>query len=223
MIMGTTLTTTDLRLWFKEYNNLYFEGKLPSPSFQIKRCTSYLGKCWPTRKLIVMSTFYNRSERDLRQTFIHEMIHLYNYYFDERYVGHGTPFKRKANEINRKGGWNIKRCSYVPQDAKEEIKPKVSKMVYALAVNTHQHYGKLHFSLISKESFEKGQYKHTLEYFKSQNWQVSLFKTSTRHYPSARVCRKRVHGNYLRTTDIENAIMHNKLIPITLVGHQSAI
>lgn len=219
----TTLTTAELRLWFKEFNNEYFEGKLPMPSLQIKRCTSYLGKCFPSRKLIIMSVFYDRSKRDLRETFLHEMIHLYNWLFDSRYIGHGIPFKRKAREINNKGGWHIARCSAVPTEVKAKATAKTIKSVYAIAVNTHQHIGKLHFSILSYSAFESGTYTSTLEYFNKQGWEVSVFKTSTKHYPTAKVCRSRVYGNYLRTEDIQRDIDNKKLIPIQILSVKRAI
>lgn len=210
----TTLTTAELRIWFKEFNEEYFEGKLPMPSLQIKRCTSYLGKCFPSRKLIIMSVFYDRSRCDLRQTFLHEMIHLYNYYFDSRYIGHGLPFKRKAKEINHKGGWSIARCSAVPKEVKAKATAKTIKNVYAFAINTHKHIDKLHFSIISSSAFESGTYDSTLDYYEKQGWEISVFKTSTMYYPNAKVCRSRIYGNYIRKEDIQNDIDIKKLTPI---------
>jgi predicted SprT family Zn-dependent metalloprotease len=209
-----TLTTAELKIWFNEFNKEYFGNKLPMPTLKIKKCTSYLGKCFPSRKLIIMSVFYNRSKHDFRETFLHEMIHLYNWLYDSRYIGHGLPFKRKAKEINHKGGWNIARCSAVPNDVKEKATAKTIKDVYALAINTHQHRGKLHFSIISNSAFESGRYKSTLDYYTKQGWDISVYKTSTKHYPTAKVCRTRIYGNYLRIEDIKKDIECKKLTPI---------
>ena len=34
------LTTTELRMWFKEFNAEYFDNKLSMPTLQIKKCKS---------------------------------------------------------------------------------------------------------------------------------------------------------------------------------------
>lgn len=209
-----TISTTILKIWFNEFNAEYFDNKLSMPTLQVKTCKSYLGKCYPSRRLIIISNFYNRPAHDIRQTLIHEMIHLYNWYFDSKYIGHGIPFKRKAREINNKGDWGIARCCHITNEVKQTATAKSSKSVYAFAVNTHEHKGKLHFSLISHDAFESGKYKRTLEYFNSRGWQVSVFKTNTTHYPTARICRSQVHGDYRLIEDIQKDIDTRKLKPM---------
>lgn len=205
------LTTTELRMWFKEFNAEYFDNKLSMPTLQIKKCKSYLGICYPSRKIITISNFYSRSRHDFRETLIHEMIHLYNYNYDSRYIGHGTPFKSKAREINYKGGWNISRCSNVPKEVKETATAINDKLAYAFVINDYQHYGKLHFSLVSYDAYRKGKYHHIIDYFNKKGWELSIFVTRTTHYPTARVCRSKVYGHYIRKEDIQRDIDCKKL------------
>ena len=209
-----TISTMTLKGWFNEFNAEYFDNKLSMPTLQVKTCKSYLGKCYPSRRLIIISNFYDRPAHDIRQTLIHEMIHLYNWYFDSKYIGHGIPFKRKAREINNKGNWGIARCSHITNEVKQTATTSSCRPAYALAVNTHEHRGKLHFSLISYDVFERGGYKRTLEYFNSRGWQVSVFITNTEHYPTATICRSRVHGDYRFVEDIQKDITTRKLIPM---------
>lgn len=218
-----TLTTRTLNEWFNEYNNLYFEGKLPKPRFGVKRCKSYLGKCFPTKKTIYMSTFYKRSERGYRETFIHELIHLWNWYQDFCYIGHGKPFKKKAEEINRKGGWNIARCSAIDNEERQTATAKKVVPVYALVIDTNESKDNLHFSIINSQSYDKGEYKNTLRMYADKGWKISLFIASTKNYPTYRVCRTSVTGKYRKRSDIQKDIDDNKLFPMTSFLYKKAI
>lgn len=106
------MTQEVLRDWFNEYNALYFNNELPMPKFQFSNARSFYGQFYSNygKPWIKMSLHFDRSEHDERQTFIHEMIHEWQWVHHYTDV-HGYSFKMKAQEINRKGGWNIKRCS----------------------------------------------------------------------------------------------------------------
>jgi hypothetical protein len=153
------------------------------------------------------------------------MIHLYNKVFDNGYRGHGKPFKAKAAEINRKGGWKIARCSDISSDKtiKQDVAPKTNKRAYAIVIDDCAHVGRLHFSLLSPTAFENGTYARLLERYKNKGWRISLFTTQTKYYPTARVCRKNVYGNYKRREDIQSDIDNRKLLPISLVSYAKAI
>ena len=107
-----TLTTAILKEWFYKFNDLYFDGELPMVSFKFSNATSFWGQyCWNNGKpWIKMSIHKDRTERDFQNTFIHEMIHHWQRIHNYTDV-HGGSFKMKAYQINRLGGWNIKRCS----------------------------------------------------------------------------------------------------------------
>lgn len=107
--MNYNLTTNVLKEWFDLYNKKYFDGIIPQYSFQIKQTKSYFGKCFAGRRLIIMSNYLDRTEHDFKNTFIHEMIHAWQWIV-YRKCDHSYTFKNKAVIIN-KDGWNIKRCS----------------------------------------------------------------------------------------------------------------
>ena len=81
------------------------------PKFEFSNATSFLGQYCCTKDQIKMSTHYDLAERQLQNTFIHEMIHQWQWHTFYK-VDHGETFKRKAFLINR-DGWNIQRCSSI--------------------------------------------------------------------------------------------------------------
>ena len=218
-----TLTKSTLKTWFKEYNTEYFDGRLPFPTLNVKSCKSYLGICYPKKRIINISTFYKRNERAYRETLLHEMIHLWNYCYDFNYMGHGKPFKRKANEINKKGGWNIQRCGDISAEEKQTASVKKKESVYAIVIDTNSIDGKLHFSIVSSNSYDNGQYRDTLRMFTDKGWKISVFMTSTINYPTYRVCRKTISGLYRTKQEIQKEINENKLYPMTSFLFKKAI
>lgn len=107
--MKCNFTILDMYNWFNEYNYLYFDNELIMPIFKIKKSKSYLGKYFGRKNLIIMSTYLDRTEKEFKNTFIHEMIHCWQWQVLHE-VNHGKSFKMKAKEINA-DGWNIQRCS----------------------------------------------------------------------------------------------------------------
>ncbi|MBP5259479.1 MAG: SprT-like domain-containing protein [Paludibacteraceae bacterium] len=112
-----TLTTDILQDWFTRFNSDYFEAGLRRPAFGLTQAKSYLGqcRCQPGMEPIIrISVFYDRTERELQTTFLHEMIHLWQFQSLRR-LGHGDSFKRMASRIYRisEGAYVITRCSRV--------------------------------------------------------------------------------------------------------------
>lgn len=218
-----TLTRQTLKEWYKQYNAEYFGGRLPFCTLNVKSCKSYLGICYPKKRTISISTFYKRDERGYRETLIHEMIHLWNYLYDFNYIGHGKPFKRKAAEINKKGGWDIQRCSDISAEEKQTATAKRNESVYAIVIDTNSIDGKLHFSIVSSSSYDNGQYRDTLRMFTDKGWKISVFMASTINYPTYRVCRKTISGKYRTRQSIQKEINENKLYPMTSFLYKKAI
>ena len=108
---------------YTECNKKYFIGRLPNPKFSLKCDADKLGFYQPnaeynkiTRKIVkingpgVLSIngSYSRTERDLTNTLLHEMIHVYIYNvlrINPRNP-HGQDFQRVAYRINLHG-WDI--------------------------------------------------------------------------------------------------------------------
>ena len=118
--MKFNLTTSVMYHWFNEFNDKYFDNELFMPTFQIKQTKTYLGKAFGSRNHIIISNYLDRTEKEFQNTFIHEMIHLWQWK-KYRDVNHGYTFKKKAAEINA-DGWHIKRCS-----ATNGAKPSIMK------------------------------------------------------------------------------------------------
>ena len=102
----------------KEYNNLYFEGKLPPCSVKLKfglilkkknPCSAY----YNTGKDTIHVDFYVTycSSGSIRSILLHEMIHHYMYHFyrDEfkKEITHGATFQRIRRKLNEKYGLRI--------------------------------------------------------------------------------------------------------------------
>lgn len=111
--MAFNVTTSLMNNWFTVYNLKYFNGELHRPIMKIKKAKSYYGKAFCGENIgeniLVLSDYLERSEFEYKNTFIHEMIHFWQYK-NFHTVDHKETFKKKANEIN-KDGWKIKRCS----------------------------------------------------------------------------------------------------------------
>ena len=108
---------------FSEFNDLYFDGKLCVPEFEITHVRYYLGQYhwhydWFGRmdeSVIRISDKFDRTEDDICNTLLHEMIHLYirqNKIRDTR-SHHGKVFYSVADRINRQGGWHIARTDSI--------------------------------------------------------------------------------------------------------------
>ena len=107
------LTIDIIRENFRRFNNDYFEGRLKEPLFGLKNMKRLLGQCYSDK--IVITSYYDLSERFFQNILLHEMIHWYirnNSKLCEL-DSHGRNFTCIAARINREGGWNIKRTDSV--------------------------------------------------------------------------------------------------------------
>ncbi len=91
----------DLKEMYVRLNKTYFNDKLPAVSrVKIEWNTdmrSTAGRCWRSRKLIHISSYYHNLHPDeLESTVAHEMIHL-------KEAGHRAGFKREADRITKMG------------------------------------------------------------------------------------------------------------------------
>ena len=109
--------------YFNKFNKQYFEGKLETPQFIVGcpyGCFGYLeyranyNKL--TRKIskvlsqpkLMLTSMYDRKQKDVLNTMLHEMIHLYIYSVLKKYPmsQHGGEFTKFANNLNSQG-WSI--------------------------------------------------------------------------------------------------------------------
>lgn len=96
------ITKELLGVWFDEFNNEFFNGELRKTSFVISHNTSRFGQFRPRTWTIEISTHWVRSERDYKNTLIHECCHCYvRQKYGHRVQSHGYEWKEIANRINR--------------------------------------------------------------------------------------------------------------------------
>ena len=103
---------------FKECNEKYFDGSLPTPYFCLMNKLNTLarfeynkdkkGKHPIKWQALKFTDCYDFPEEDFREIMVHELIHYYitwNGIKDNK--DHGREFMRIANEINEKYGLNV--------------------------------------------------------------------------------------------------------------------
>lgn len=115
------VTTKHLTAWFNELNSRYFDDKLPIPRFAVGNSRTRLGSmsCKYRRTLlkryyydhcIRLSNYYDLSEDEFRNIFLHELIH---YYISIKGIkdssAHGVVFHKIMNSMNAQG-WHITVC-----------------------------------------------------------------------------------------------------------------
>lgn len=101
------MSISELQIMFSKFNEMYFDNALPTIPIKLFKSKSFLGlfsynprvndKC-----VIKISTYYILTTKQIEETLIHEMIHLWQYVNSYR-DAHGLTFKRKMNEINARG------------------------------------------------------------------------------------------------------------------------
>lgn len=104
--------------WFSSFNETFFGGRLPVPSFAVGKSRTRLGTLswkWrgrlfarrPCDYVLRVSNYYDAGERHFKNVLLHEMIHLY--IVSEGLIDtspHGVEFRKKMSEINA-CGWNV--------------------------------------------------------------------------------------------------------------------
>lgn len=102
-----------LRNNFRQFNNQYFDGVLPTPRFYIGRSRTRLGSLsykkagGGTSFCLSLSNYYDQTEYQFRNVLLHEMIHLSIAASGLKDTSsHGVVFRGMMARLNREG-WNI--------------------------------------------------------------------------------------------------------------------
>lgn len=196
------VTTEFLANSFKVFNELYFNGELVTPIFEVSHTKSALGDFRACNGFVYkpfrirVSDFYVREQKEIEQTLLHEMIHQYQKQIcNDR--GHGRIFKKKADEINRKGGYSISRTTIVDNC---QTKSSNSFKEYNVAV-----YGtnKGRWFLFVMASNKIDDWKRTLE-ASIEIQTFFIFKSKAEKYDSYPSCRKVCRGHYISKEEAIN-------------------
>lgn len=130
------LTIELLEEKFDEYNDLYFDGELPTPKLGLHKSfrkygeftyTRFNEKCNLRNATITMSSYYDWDESHLRDILVHEMLHFKIERSKQRDKDmHGTTFLNEAKRLNEEFGLNITVNPYFDDIKVSENAPKHS-------------------------------------------------------------------------------------------------
>ena len=212
------VTVEFIREKFVQFNKDYFRGELNEPEFKVMHTKHPLGRyhyryCMWSDELIEsvlsVSDYYDRPEKAVCNTIIHEMIHLYirqNRIEDTR-AHHGRVFKSIANEINKKGDWNIATTDSVAGCGLND-KTKVNDYYIAFFKTEDGRYfaismNKNYVDYYINRFVNKQRYYQDVVVFKSRN------DDEWASYP---ICRARVRGYYITESDYHNKSLNEEVI-----------
>lgn len=117
MCMSKTVTKEDIERRFNEYNQLYFDGELGKCRLSCPNMIDFGAYYYNAKKKdkvksqIMIARNVNWTETALRDTIIHEMIHMYVRTVCGKRIdgllGHGWAFRRECRRIKRNFGITI--------------------------------------------------------------------------------------------------------------------
>ena len=121
---------------FSEYNELYFDGKLQTPNFELHKSFKVYGtfKCGLhapgtqfRNPVISISKYYDYTEEQLRDILCHEMLHekLERSRKEDEDV-HGERFLKEAERLNETYGMHITPNPYFVGVKKSKNAPRFS-------------------------------------------------------------------------------------------------
>lgn len=221
------ITIGFIRENFDKFNNEYFGGELETPTFEITHAKSYLGQYEHTHdyrgrlktSIIRISDKFDRTEIDVQNTIIHEMIHLYIHQNNIRDTRpHGRVFNRIADRINRQGGWHIARTNSI-EGCGLLVKEEGRKWVVACFKDGKNRYFRF---VINKNCVKKflNKFDNHPDHFQNVFVFASTDDKTYAHYPE---CRSSVRGWFINKEEFESLQKTEKVVYCTLgVKHSAA-
>ena len=129
-----------LKSLFRTFNDEYFDGVLPMPDFEIMKSFRYFGYFMSdieddttVNPVIKISDQYVYTESQLRDVFVHEMIHYYLAYMGIDVKGsHSKEFYKMVDKFNRKYKMHITETinmnEYVRREGTSWLKYTLAKL-----------------------------------------------------------------------------------------------
>lgn len=164
LTFGNMLTELQIRAFFKNFNELYFNNELPyNFSIEFKFVKKYLGQFhWEGRYanngtcVIRFSTAWQMTDFEMQKVLIHEMIHMWQWvhnYNDH----HGRSFKTKAAIINMKtqSKYAIARCTNIENKVCLKDKKKEQFKGYIVTYKNHCYPGAIFVARLTDNSIKK--------------------------------------------------------------------
>lgn len=212
--------------WFPYYNNLYFNNELPTPTFELMTAKTTLGQFQRSKRLdafanpyyayfIRLSTHYCRTEHDLAETLVHEMVHEYIAFKNIQDNGsHGRMWKAKAAEISAKSDFDITRTTSVDGcDVNPLLKEKKERSVNnEVTIFGYYRYGKWFTFCVGATNVPK--YKSWIE----KNVNNRTFEKAfigivkrTDGFDDYSLCRTKVRGFFKTNEEFNNMLPNIKV------------
>lgn len=195
---------------FVAFNKEYFDGKLEMPHFEITHVKSYLGQLhWKYDMfgefmgfVIRISNMFDRSDKDIQQTLLHEMTHLYirqNHIKDTR-PHHGKVFNSIADRINKQGGWHIARTDSVDGCGLRNKEDKKEYFIVCYKIGNSDKY----FQFAINKKYVDYYYKK-FEKCPSHFKDVFVFRsTDDKTYAHFTQCYKSVRGYFISKQEFDH-------------------
>ena len=131
------ITRELLKEKFKEYNRLYFGGKLRAPGFSVIRYQLIAGRFSYRRnqkgeirdRQISISSEFMWDEDTFRDVMVHEMIHydLFLQGYRNIWFPHGRAFRKMMRRLNREYGLHIRIRCRIPLKPSETHRVKAGR------------------------------------------------------------------------------------------------
>ena len=164
LTFGNMLTELQIRSFFKNFNELYFNNELPSNfGIEFKFVKKYLGQFhWKGRYenngtcVIRFSTAWQMTDFEVQKVLIHEMIHMWQWVHNYNDI-HGRSFKDKATIINLKtqSKYAIARCTNIENKVCLKDKNKEQFKGYIVTYKNHCYPGAIFVARLTDNSFKK--------------------------------------------------------------------
>ena len=223
------LTLDFIREQFNVINRKHFNNELLTPRFEITHVKSYLGQYhWEYSdderifcdSVIRISDMFDRTDEDITNTLVHEMIHLYirqNKIKDTR-PHHGRVFYSIADRLNREGGFHIARTDSIDGCG---LRDKSKKETYYIACFKSRGSGKC-FQFAINKNYLKYYFKR-FETFSSYYQNAFVFtSTDDKKYAHYTKCRKSVSGYYIDFDEFNRLRETENIVNQYNIKHQAA-
>ena len=213
LTFGNMLTELQIRAFFKNFNELYFNNELPyNFGIEFKFVKKYLGQFhWQGRYensgtcVIRFSTAWQMTDFEIQKVLIHEMIHMWQWvhnYNDH----HGRSFKTKAAIINMKtqSKYAIARCTKLENNVCLKDKNKEQFKGYIVTYKNHRYPGIIFVARFTDNSINR--IKRWFGLYDKNIYDVKYCIAQGDIYNTYMKSVKYVHGYKLSASDFKKKI-----------------
>lgn len=194
---------------FSKFNKKIFNDKLETPQFKIFKSSKVNGRCSWRRNIlsgacdftISLSNYYNRTEKEFENTLIHEMIHLEFAQNGEFREHHGRKWQKRAYEIGKEFGYEIKRCNQATSfERMANDKTKMTSANYIVRYKSKD--GRKLMARISPKNLPK-----FVDFFNTHAENVEWFITTNKVFSNYRKSVKLLTSFYVTEENWNNLLL----------------